>query len=354
MAPSLILLSFVLAAAASATVRSKDMLSPVFKIDRLYRSMLGPSHMKRVELMGKKAAPELLWLTGISAEIKGKDGVTPEHKDFMCHINLDMDAAHHRGRFGYQGHVDERVFTLSQGQFAAVLPRGFGIPVYSDEPLRLFTQVLNHNFPDKTYRVRHKVRVDFVREKERTEPLRPLFVSSAFVMALLEGKDGHFSLEKPDAVTENSSCLPGAHAPGATMAFYDDPYGRKFSGHWVIKPGREVRRTLVTKMMNLPYDTTLHYAAVHLHPFAESLELRDITTGRTVMRSKARNPEKGIGLEHVDYFSSVEGLPLIREHQYELVSVYDNTSGIDQDSMAAVFLYLENKEFKAPYEVLPR
>ena len=41
-------------------------------------------------------------------------------------------------------------------------------------------------------------------------------------------------------------------------------------------------RTLVTELMSLPYDTTVHYIAVHLHPFAESLELIDLTTGKNV------------------------------------------------------------------------
>jgi hypothetical protein len=28
--------------------------------------------------------------------------------------------------------------------------------------------------------------------------------------------------------------------------------------------------------MNLPFDTTVHYVAAHLHPCVESLELRDL------------------------------------------------------------------------------
>ena len=59
--------------------------------------------------------------------------------------------------------------------------------------------------------------------------------------------------------------------------------------------------------MRLPYDTTVHYIAVHLHPFAESLELRDLSPGETLFKSAARNFDGRIGLSHVDYFASEEG-----------------------------------------------
>ena len=106
--------------------------------------------------------------------------------------------------------------------------------------------------------------------------------------------------------------------------------------------------TLVTRILNLPFDTRIHYIAVHLHPFAESAELLDLTTGETVFKSEARPPLEGIGLAHVDSFSSPAGLPVYKDHEYELVSVYNNTSGVPQDSMAVMSLYMADRDFKAP------
>jgi hypothetical protein len=88
--------------------------------------------------------------------------------------------------------------------------------------------------------------------------------------------------------------------------------------------------------------------AVHLHPFARTLELRDITANKTIFTAKAANPEGKVGLTHVDHFASVEGIPIYKDHQYELSGLYDNTSGVNQDSMAVMFLYLLDKEFKRP------
>jgi hypothetical protein len=115
-----------------------------------------------------------------------------------------------------------------------------------------------------------------------------------------------------------------------------------------VKPGREENRTLVTKILELPYDTTIHYIAVHLHPFAESLELRDLTTGQSVFKSSTRPFPDRIGLAHVDSFSSVEGIPIYKDHEYELVSVYQNITDQDQDSMAVMNLYMLDKDFVAP------
>ena len=53
---------------------------------------------------------------------------------------------------------------------------------------------------------------------------------------------------------------------------------------------------------------------------------------------------EAIGIEHVEYFSSPEGLSVYKGHEYELVSTYNNSTDVDQDSMAVMFLYLLDKE----------
>ncbi len=343
-----LLFLLILSPSAHPADTASRYLSKTFLIDRKYPSMAGPHETRRIRLT-KDPGLELLWIRGVKGELVGPDGRAARSPEFMCHVNLDMDGERHRKLFGWAKAANERLMTLSQGQFEIELPRGFGIPVLSDEPLFLAMQVLNHNLEKPKVEVRHKITVSMERDRALRAPLTPLFPASAFVLALLEGKDGHFGVEKPGVETAGASCLPGKHAAaGIALGLYEDPYGRKMTGHWVVPPGREVRRTVVTKMLNIPFDTTLHYAAVHLHPFAESLELRDLTSGRSVFKSKASNIPKGIGLDRVGVFSSAAGTPVFQGHEYELVSVFDNTSGADQDAMASMFLYLKDKEFRSP------
>ena len=339
------MLSPALALSGKNPVRHQvDIYSDTYTIDRKYKSMEGPSSRRTVALV-QSEHPELLWITGYRAIVVEEDKVTPTLQDFMCHSNLDIDMARHRDLFGWVKYPSRRLFTLSQGQTSIEFPAGFGIPVLSSEPLFLTTQVLNHNIKDSSFRVRHKVTIQFVRDTELKKPLKPLYMSAANGLVHLQGEGRHYGMEHADR--ENHG--PGAmHGLSASSRSYRDKFGRMFAGHWIVKPGRQVNHTLVTKWLNLPFDTKVHYIGVHLHPFAETLELRDLTAGKTIFKSRARNPEGKVGLEYVESFSSAEGISLFREHEYELVSTYNNTSGEDQTAMAVMYMYLFDKEFKKP------
>jgi hypothetical protein len=320
-------------------VRRSELTAPVFVVDREYRSMAGPQKTLRFRLTEK---PELLWLTGYRAVMVGEDGATPMPQDYMCHSNLDLDSVKHQQRFRHQRTGDGRLFTLSQGQLEIDLPPGFGIPVWSDEDLSLTAQVLNLNPGADPVKVRHKITIEYVRDADLKEPMKPLVQAGVYGMKLLHGDAGHLGLESPDPEKHGPGCLPGrAASPGQ----YRDDLGRIFTGHWVVEPGVEENHTRVTPMLNLAEDTTAHYIAVHLHPFAERVELRDLTAKETVFASDVEPLDGRIGIERVDFYSSEEGIPLAKDHEYELVSFYANTTDEPQDSMAVLYVYLLDKGF---------
>jgi hypothetical protein len=336
---SLILKPFLI---DSGIEQEYTILSPVYHVDKIYKSMKGPSSVNNITFPGV-AEDELIWITGFKAVMVGEDGNTPVSQEFMCHSNLDIDIKKHKKIVGWdKTRTSSRLFTLSQGQYEIDFPEGFGIPLIGKEKLKLVTQVLNLNDRENEHYVRHKITVKYVRESDATEPLKPLVQTGAVGVKLLKGEDGYFGIKETDENLHGSSCLPGETA---TRHSYKDRFGRVFTGHWVVEPGREENHTNVTKFINIPYDTTIHYIAVHLHPFAESLKFVDLTTGKTLFHSKVRAPEDRIGINHVEYFESTEGLPVYKDHQYQLISVYNNTSEEPQDSMAVMYLYILDKEF---------
>src|SRR5258706_9153959 len=73
-----------------------------------------------------------------------------------------------------------------------------------------------------------------------------------------------------------------------------------------------------------------------------------MTTGETVFLAKAQNPPTGVGLTHVDEFSSPGGVPLNHNHKYSLISDYDNPTKANVDSMASVFFGLDDLEIVVP------
>ena len=89
-------------------------------------------------------------------------------------------------------------------------------------------------------------------------------------------------------------------------------------------------------------DSTAHYIAAHLHPYGESLELIDLTTGESVFRATAHNYPDQVAVENITHYSSVEGLPIYHDHDFEIVAVYNNTTSQDVDSMAVMYLYVHD------------
>ncbi len=339
---STLVLFAVVGADSTAPEHHREVLSPVYKVDKKYRSMMGPQSSTEVKL-GDPKADELIWITGYEATMVGADGRTPQPQEFMCHSNLDLDPVKHRRAVPSQAAISGRLFTLSQGQFEIRFPEGFGIPVRSSEALSLTTQVLNLNHDPADFDVRHRVKILFRRHRELKRPMTALFQKSVYGLALLEGEDGHFG-HAPGS-HEGQGCLEKANASDHE---YADAFGRRFTGHWVVQPGREVNRTPVTRLLALPQDARVHYIAVHLHPFAQSLTLIDKTTNKTVFASSAENFADKIGLKRVDYLSSPKGIMIHHDHDYELVSVYENTTDQPQDSMAVMYMYFADPSFRAP------
>jgi hypothetical protein len=327
-------------------VESATLYSKPYTVDRVYRSMTGPDSVQPFAF-NKLAAPELIWITGFEAQIVSGEEQQPVSPEFMCHSNLDFvdNREHSKLLRNESAKTNRRIFTLSQGQMKVDFPEGFGVPVMTNETFALTTQVLNLNPQDEVFDVRHATTIRFVRDAATPREMKALYTVPLQSLVLLEGHDGFAG-------------MPEGGAPGATSCAVGEParervindgMGRKFAAHWVVEPGRHVYHTPVSKMMRIPAEETrVHYIAVHLHPFAESLELRDWTTGETVFKSAARNREDQIGLRHVDSFASAEGIPIYKSHGYELIAIYDNTSGEPQDSMAVMFLYAADPAFAKP------
>ena len=122
--------------------------------------------------------------------------------------------------------------------------------------------------------------------------------------------------------------------------------GKEYTGHWIVKEGIDTVTLNITAMMHLPYNTTLHYASVHLHAYSQSLTLRDITADSIVFTSYVKNYVGKTGMDKIDCFSSTEGLMLFKNHQYELVCITNNDSRKEQDMMAVMLLYMRDVELE--------
>lgn len=318
-----------------------ELITPVYDVDQLFLSMRGPEYTNKNLSLLPNEAPELLWVTGYEAIMVAPDGETQKSQQFMCHNTLTIHRGldEHRKLFGARPYGTRRLFTLSQGQYEVEMPKGFGIPLVSTERLMLQSQVLNLNEDHIGQKVRHKVKAHFLRDTEAKQEMTPLCMFPSGIAVRIGDPD---AAEMPNDPELGCAVPADDGSSGKLLSGHDG------TGHWILREGRDERLTNLGK--HFPFDTKIHYIAVHLHPYAESFEVRDRTTGESLWTAKASQTPGSIGLDSLTHYSSEEGIPVFKDHEYELVSVYNNTSGKEQTAMAFMFFYVEDKGFHRPTE----
>ena len=110
----------------------KDVPSPGFTVDRIFKSDLGPEANASGTFFPEED-DGLIWITGFrSTALDAQGGPLPQ--ELLCHANLRYGDENEQLRKTTHGH--NRIFTISQGQYAMQFDDGFGIPSRAN---RLFT-----------------------------------------------------------------------------------------------------------------------------------------------------------------------------------------------------------------------
>ena len=116
-------------------------------------------------------------------------------------------------------------------------------------------------------------------------------------------------------------------------------HGTTATDHWLVPPGRQVVRSDV-RAGAIQFDGMIHFIKIHLHPYGESVALVDKATGEEVWKGRANNHPERAHLLAVDSYSDTAGIPIHRERDYELITVYDNPTDRPIDAMAVMRLYV--------------
>jgi hypothetical protein len=321
---------------AEQAKKSLTLVSDAYRLDKIYRSMEGPMSIASGIHFTNRDKSRVKWVTGLETQVVDATEEKPISQEFFCHSNLTF-AEHSvtpsavNQRFGGKTHFDWRLFTLAPGRLSIELPAGFGVPVPADTPLDYLTMSLNLNPHSNPVNVRMRTTVHTIAAGEPGAPTKALFRRALYVLAA------------NDASPEmGPKCIAtGMQHVGAGCAEFHPP--ASLTNHWSVAPGHHVYETEITQQLNLPFDTTIHYATIHVHPFARGMELRDLTTGQTILQLHSQDWADRIGVAHVDELKSATGIPIFRNHRYELSAEYDNTSGAKTDAMAILYLYLLEK-----------
>jgi len=322
------------------------------KIDTIFRSMQGPYDITEFDFHEKKE--ELIWLTGYTSKIINKKSSSLISDGYMCHNNLNISRAK---TFPWQVKTQGtsiRLFTLTEGQVSVKLPDGFAIPIPAAQAMTVVSQVLNHNAADIDLLVSHDVALAYQLQSELDHIPIPLYQQAAFITKQVSGPEGWFGMPRlcNDHYLDSTKLKGDQPNHECKISYgesdynpYFDSFGRTYSGHWKLPLKEQVLTTDVTKMLDLQFDTRIHYIGVHVHPFARSLELRDATLDTSLYIAHVENHDDKIGIKRIDSYSSEAGIPVYKKHTYELISTYECTDTSDiHTAMATMFLYLHDKK----------
>jgi len=331
--------------------------SASYRLDKLYRSMEGPSSVQsdipitdptKLPVLSSKLQASTVWITGLETEIVDATQQKPISQEFFCHSNLTFSEHgatpdQYNARFGGKTHLDWRLFTLAPGRTSIELPKGFGIPVPADAALDYFTMSLNLNLRSDAVNIRMRTRLHTVAGDEGGAPTKALFRRAVYILQH-ESNSREMGPKCTMKATEHVGAGCGEWAKvsmpnGSTILMPVEG----MTNHWTVPPGHHIYQSEITPQLNLPFDTTIHYATIHVHPFARGMELRDLTTDKVVLKLNSRDWTDRIGVAQVDEFKSIDGVPISRGHRYQLTVDYDNTSGASTDAMAILYLYLLEK-----------
>ncbi|MBC8109182.1 MAG: hypothetical protein H7Z14_21530, partial [Anaerolineae bacterium] len=230
----------VLARDVTAAGQRVTLLSRTHTLGRIYMSMQGPfSNQPDIRLTDDDQPRELIWITGVRAELVGRDGSSPISREFFCHSNLTfnldkLSPARTRSDSEFTPTQDWRLFTLIPGRLELSLPEGFGLPVYSDEPLDYLSMSLNMNEKTGSRKVRFLTSVDFVRDASvpKGKPITPLF------------RRAIYGFEPIDRASPHTMCTGGNHPGAACGPFVGKAASNSFVAslgttntiHWMIPP----------------------------------------------------------------------------------------------------------------------
>src|ERR1051325_10699167 len=276
---------------ANQAKRSLTLVSNAYRLDRIYRSMEGPMSIASGIYVGPSDQSRVEWITGVEAKVVDATEQKPISQEFFCHSNLTF--AEHaitpsavNQRFGGKTHFDWRLFTLVPGRESIQLPPGFGVPVPADAPLDYVTMSLNLNARNDAVNVRMRTKLQTIAADQPGAPTKALFRRALYVL------DSHGITSDMGPSCNMQSMTQHIGAACGEMSkinLVEKPGEKPLMNHWIVPPGHHIYKTEITRQLKLPFDTTIHYATIHVHPFARGMELRDLTTGKIIFHLTSRD-----------------------------------------------------------------
>jgi len=318
-------------------IKTKVFALPAVSITQKYMSMQGPTRTETFELGAASKSP-FLWIKKYRVDVLN-DQEEAESTEFLCHAWLTS-------RKGDQSDVKRRIekddtteetpnlfLTISQGMEEMQFPEGFAVKVDNrfHNRLKFLGMAVNNNYEEIDKKVKFQTTIEYLED----DAARELNIKPLTAMMLPARQE----LKK----------VGGAHHRHHMTGIGEDEFRgiaparerrKTHTEHWMVPPGKHIYRSDV-KSGGIKSNGMIHFIKLHLHAYGQSMTLLDKTTGEEIWTGYAENhPEGKAHLLNTDYYTSTEGMPVFENHQYELITVYDNPTDHDIDAMGVLRLYV--------------
>lgn len=341
------------------TVRISDLLAKrnvavgedriKFVEDGHQTTMAASVHERIISPSDSNVPKELIWLTGVKLVVLDENDRVLPTSEFICHCNVDLDK---RDEVFPEIHTgSNRLFTITQGQTDIHFPAGCAVPLVSDEYIHIKFQAANRT-TSAHRRVKHLCTIDLVRDADLKTPMKALSWYTPFMAVELNGSTRLVS------EAHGASCLALSSADNAPNAIpgtiIDYAGGRKVTGHWKVPPGEHLYVCPLTKDRDFGLnaeDRVVRTVWTHCHPLCKKVTMLvcdgnkktplwtvDVTT----------KTDSGLETKKISDLYFKQGVVMPRGRQFEIDAVYDNTTGVDQDSMVSQGIFYEEPKFVKP------
>lgn len=236
--------------------------------------------------------PETVWIIAYETEIYDAAGQAPR-ENYLCHTFLGNQRVEQTT--DHAGHAignEMRVVFSDAFTRGMELPAGYGIRLSPQDDVQWMPMFNNRG--DDVTRIGMRARVHFIRDADLKQTLQPLY-----------------------------SVLEAVQTPHL----------------FFVPPGRHEKEA----EFKLKFDGRIHFIGAHIHPYSESITVRNVSRNETVWEGRTQADANGetIGME---VYSSRDGYPVHAGETYALRSAYNNPTQSHIDAMAGVFIFYSRDE----------
>lgn len=286
-------------------------------IDQLYPPATGPASSQQFTLL--KEYPRQVWLTGVEIAVKdvkdanknAKDGKSVEGVLSATTVGF-QDVERHRQLNHLSGQLSPSIFHPGPGLTSLTLPKGYGIPLQSNEILYISAIWQNRDLYRPPLEARLDATLKFHHHEPDLPPTKELRVYPVFATV-------------PGTPT-------GSPKPYDLRQLQLDGQGKAASARWWIPSGPSTVRSLVSYQLPPEQEVTVRYLSAFVYDDWTELELVDLTSGVSLVKfapgsSQAREMTPPLTLDS--------------RHRLELKVSYKNPAASDHVGAGMLVLYAD-------------